>query len=118
MPVSRRLLVIAFCCAIAQGAAAGPSLAPAPSEPVAAPGSGVVWLAARKGTRNYVPGEESGTEQALQETSPAQSDQASEEKALEDCIAIWDTGTHISKSKWREVCRRQIKERGAQHSGH
>jgi hypothetical protein len=23
----------------------------------------------------------------------------------------WDTGTHITKSKWREICQRQLKDR-------
>jgi len=35
---------------------------------------------------------------------------------LEGCMATWDASTHISKDKWREICRRQIRARAA-HSG-
>jgi len=112
MLTSRRLCVTALFCALAQGAAAGPSLAPL-SEPSAAPGFDLVQLAARKGTRNYMP----DAAEIPQDTEPAKSDKASEAKALDDCIAIWDAGTHITKTKWRDICKRQIKERGAQLSG-
>jgi hypothetical protein len=64
---------------------------------------------ARKGTRNYVPGED-----ALTAPSGTGTDAAGGEKRdpLAECMAIWDAGTHITKSKWREICERQIKERG------
>lgn len=113
MLTSRRLCVAALFFALAQGAAAGPSLALPLSKPSAAPGFHLVQLAARKGTRNYMP----DAAELPQDTEPAQADKASEAKALDDCIAIWDAGTHITKSKWREICKRQIKERGAQLSG-
>jgi len=28
-----------------------------------------------------------------------------EEKRFEDCMATWDTGTHMTKSQWRRTCR-------------
>ncbi len=31
-------------------------------------------------------------------------------------MAIWDAATHITKSKWREICRRQVNERSAAHT--
>jgi hypothetical protein len=80
------------------------------SEAGAAPGFHLAQLA-RKGTRNYVP--DTYSERASEDPSPA-----SEAQALEDCMATWDEGTHISKSNWRDICHRQIKERGAQLSGH
>ncbi len=113
MLTSRRLSVLALFGAIAQCAVAGPSLALPGSEPIAASGPVLLQLVTRKGTRNYFL--EDGT---APEASPVGSDPASEAKALEDCIAIWDAGTHITKSKWREICQRQLKERGAQLSGH
>ena len=30
---------------------------------------------------------------------------------LEGCMAIWDRDTHITKSEWRKICQRQIKDR-------
>jgi hypothetical protein len=110
MITSRRLRVTVLFCAAAQWAAAGPSLALPLSQPSATPGFHFVQLAARKGTRNYMP---DAAELPLA-TEPAKPDEVSEAKALEDCVAIWDAGTHITKSKWREICQRQIKERGAQ----
>jgi hypothetical protein len=29
---------------------------------------------------------------------------------LEGCMAIWDADTHITRSRWKENCKRQIKE--------
>jgi hypothetical protein len=113
MLTSRRLSVLALFGAIAQCAVAGPSLALPGSEPVAASGPVLLQLVARRGTRNYMTDDTTPLD-----TSPAATDAASEAKALEDCIAIWDAGTHITKSKWREICQRQLKERGAQLSGH
>ncbi len=68
---------------------------------------------ARKGTRVY----DADTE-VSHDASRAGSDATSEAKALADCIAIWDQGTHITPGKWREICQRQLKERGTQLSGH
>jgi hypothetical protein len=30
---------------------------------------------------------------------------------LESCVARWDAGTHMSKAKWRETCKRVSEER-------
>ncbi len=70
-----------------------------------------VRLIQRKGTRNYVPGEAGAL------TVPSDTQTGPERDSLEECMAIWDAGTHITKSKWREICKRQIKERAAVHSG-
>jgi hypothetical protein len=115
MLTSRRLQVVALCCAIALWTAAGPSLALPLNEPGAAPEFHLAQLGGRKGTRNYIP--DTYSDQVLQDTTPAGSEKETETKALDDCIATWDAGTHITKSKWREICKRQIKERGAQLSG-
>lgn len=60
----------------------------------------------RKGTRSYRPdGSSAGTA-----TPPSIADYAPPTPAekLQHCIDIWDAGTHISKSKWREICKRQL----------
>lgn len=31
---------------------------------------------------------------------------------LKECMEIWDAATHITKGNWKEICRRQLKERG------
>jgi hypothetical protein len=116
MLVARPLHVVTIISVVLSWAAAAPALALSRSEPIAGPSSAFVQLAARKGTRNYVP-DDGGTAEAPQETAPGQTDPAADVKALEECIAIWDAGTHITKSKWREICERQIKARGA-HSGY
>jgi hypothetical protein len=97
-------------CAIAQ-AAAGPSLALPRSQAPAAAKNDLVQLVARKGTRNYVPGESMGS---TDDATSAKTDPAADEKALQDCIGTWDANTHITPSHWRDICKRQIKERGAQ----
>lgn len=70
----------------------------------------LVHLAGRKGTRNYAPGE------AGEFTVPSDTEAAPERDTLEECMSVWDAGTHITKSKWREICKRQLKERAAIHS--
>jgi hypothetical protein len=105
----RHLQRLALLCAIAQGAA-GPSLALPRSEPVAATGNAVVQLVARKGTRNYSPGDSTTSD----DNTPAKPDAVAEAKALEDCLRTWDAGTHITQSHWKEICKRQVNERGAQ----
>jgi hypothetical protein len=100
---------LALLCAIAQGAA-GPSLALPRNEATTATGHTLVQLIARKGTRSYSPGDATTS----QDTTPAKPDPAVEEKALQDCIRTWDAATHITQSHWKEICKRQVEERGAQ----
>ncbi len=69
-----------------------------------------VQLVARKGTRKYVAGEDDAL------TVPSGEAQRPERNSLEECMAIWDAGTHITKTKWREICKRQIKERADAYS--
>lgn len=33
-----------------------------------------------------------------------------EKKRIEDCMAIWDRDTHMTKRQWRRTCRRQLDE--------
>jgi hypothetical protein len=101
---------------LAQGATVSPSLALPDGAEVLAARQTVAEPVARKGTRNYAPGEESTPQDATTDTttSPEKLDPAAEAKALQDCIAIWDEKTHITQSHWKDICKRQLKERGAQ----
>lgn len=62
----------------------------------------------RKGTRNYK------AEDLTVPTSPTstgtKTDGLSFKDKLNQCMDTWDAGTHITKSKWREICQRQLKE--------
>jgi hypothetical protein len=69
--------------------------------------SPAVAVAARKGTRNYVP----DTPSALPDTATGSARPRDDAKALADCEAIWDSGTHITREKWKAICKRQLKER-------
>jgi hypothetical protein len=65
--------------------------------------------AGRKGTRNYRPGEDAAT------TTPSISatlkpDSISDEEKITQCMETWDKGTHITKSKWHEICKRQLND--------
>jgi len=80
--------------------------APLPGKVVAKP---LVKRVARKGTRNYVPGDDVLTVPSIDATGDAGRD------SLENCMATWDAATHISQSKWREICERQIRERAEAH---
>lgn len=62
--------------------------------------------AARKGTRAYRPGDST----ALGTTTPTKNDGLSDADKLAQCMETWDTGTHITKSKWREICKRQLND--------
>lgn len=104
MLASQRLHAIALLGVILFGATGGSASALPGSAPAAASGPTLLQQIARKGTRSYVP------DHIPEDTTDTKT---SEAKALADCIEIWDEKTHISKSKWREICKRQLKERGA-----
>ena len=78
--------------------------------PVGADGpdaSPLVEPAQRKGTRNYRPdGSAPATTDGGSQTSTI-----SKNEKLDQCMATWDEGTHITKSKWREICLRQLDAR-------
>ena len=70
--------------------------------------SPIIEVQARKGTRLYSP-DGTGAAPTLPADTATQAQSA--EEALEQCMNTWDTGTHITKSKWREICQRQLKDR-------
>jgi hypothetical protein len=46
-------------------------------------------------------------------TTGSLADQAAQEEAkrkrqFDDCIAMWDSGTHMTKGQWRRTCKRQL----------
>jgi hypothetical protein len=66
----------------------------------------VAEAAVRKGTRAYRPeGPAAATTDVPAEPTPS----ASAKDKLDQCLDTWDAGTHITKSKWREICQRQLK---------
>jgi hypothetical protein len=68
----------------------------------------VVKIGGRKGTRNYTPDDAGAT------TEPKDADSSAETEArnvrLENCMASWDSKTHITKSSWRKICERQLSD--------
>ena len=69
-----------------------------------------VGQTARKGTRNYQASDAAAmapgtTEQTTSKTSNSST------RALDDCMAYWDAGTHMTKDEWRVSCERLISER-------
>jgi hypothetical protein len=73
----------------------------------------VVNAQGRKGTRIYTP-DSSADYGALvegQEKATATPDATSQEK-LDQCMASWDAGTHITKQNWRKICERQLSDGG------
>lgn len=101
---SARLLLVVLCVARAGDAAFAASVVP-PAD--VAP---IIEPVQRKGTRAYkADGAQPAAPDAAQAKSP------SGDEALAQCIATWDAGTHISPSKWREICKRQLKDRDAMY---
>lgn len=60
----------------------------------------------RKGTRNYRNDGSSTSTPSTPSTTEYRAPTRAEK--LQYCIDTWDAGTHISKSKWREICKRQL----------
>lgn len=105
MTIARSLPVLVLCAAqIGNAALAMPLASPERSD-----ASLVIEVQdaaqGRKGTRTYVP--EGGAVAVPSDTSK----EVSTSEALEQCMNTWDAKTHITKSKWREICQRQLKDR-------
>jgi hypothetical protein len=103
MTLTRVVLLVALCTAQVGPAALARPLPLAPFD-----ASPVIEVQARKGTRLYTP---DGTGTAPVAPADTATQAQSAEEALEQCMNTWDTGTHITKSKWREICQRQLKDR-------
>ena len=70
----------------------------------------IVQIAGRKGTRNYRL-DASTTPQKTEGLLDAAI--SAPTSTLEACMETWDRDTHITKNRWREICKRQIKEQEA-----
>ena len=35
---------------------------------------------------------------------------ADRQKRLDDCIAIWDKGTHMTREQWRRTCKNSLED--------
>ena len=107
MSFARSLLVVLCTAQAGHGAFAASSVIAPPAARMAP----LVEPVARKGTRAY--NADGVTPAVPADASQAKSPPADD--ALEQCIATWDAGTHISPSKWREICKRQLKDRDAMY---
>jgi hypothetical protein len=106
----RSLTFVVLCVAqVGHAALAGSPIAEAP--PGATP---LVESAARKGTRAYRPGDDAAAAVPALPALPPQTKAPAGSDALDQCMGTWDAGTHITKSKWREICIRQLKDRDTQ----
>jgi hypothetical protein len=94
------LMMVLLAAPLGGGAFAAPLGADGPEA------STLVEPAQRKGTRNY---RADGT--TATDTSPTTTTAASRSEKLSQCMDTWDKGTHITKSKWREICLRQLDAR-------
>ena len=71
----------------------------------------IVKIEGRKGTRIYTPDEAEDYAAVVeaQEKAAATHEQTAKEK-LDQCMASWDTKTHITKANWRKICERQLSD--------
>jgi len=71
----------------------------------------IVKIEGRKGTRLYRPDAsvDNGALVEGEEKATGNRDATSQDK-LEQCMASWDSGTHITKSSWRLICQRELKD--------
>ena len=111
--MSSRALFWLFCAALLAFAAGDRPLAQGGPTVVTAIGSNhlVVKTGGRKGTRVYAPDESADYKELVegQEKATATHDATSQEK-LDQCMASWDSGTHITKPNWRKICERQLSD--------
>ena len=81
----------------------------------------VVKTEGRKGTRVYTPdesvdygalveGQEKAT--ATTESTAQQKTESTAQQKLDQCMASWDTKTHITKANWRKICERELSDGG------
>jgi hypothetical protein len=105
MPFARSLFIL-VCCTAPVGHAACAGFFVAETEPDALQ---ILEPVARKGTRSYMSDSAATAAPADAQQAPA----AVSTDALDQCMATWDASTHISKSNWKDICKRQLKESDA-----
>ena len=109
--MSSRPLFWLFCAALLAFAAGDRAVALEMSAAVG-PNHLVLKTEGRKGTRVYTPDKSADYKELVegQEKAAATHDASSQDK-LEQCMASWDTATHITKPNWRKICERQLSDR-------
>jgi hypothetical protein len=70
----------------------------------------VVEIEGRKGTRNYAPDNAGAATEPTDTTSSRADTSETRQERIEQCMASWDSKTHITKSSWRKICERQLSE--------
>jgi hypothetical protein len=68
----------------------------------------IVTIGGRKGTRNYS-ADDSGAATDLKDADSSSKTEARKGR-LDNCMASWDSKTHIPKSNWRKICERQLSD--------
>ena len=48
-----------------------------------------------------------GTDKPAPDSAEAK---AYKQKRFEDCVAIWDKGTHMTKEQWRRTCKNSLED--------
>jgi hypothetical protein len=98
------------CTLLVFGAASEPAFAlqgsAALSTIIAKPASQAVMVTERKGTHNYEP-DDVGALAKDDASSSAETPEVRQQR-LEECMASWDTKTHITKDDWRKICVREL----------
>jgi hypothetical protein len=101
--VCAQLITVAACSDPAQALQGSAAFTPATNSH-----SFVVEIQGRKGTRTYgSDGIEVTTESKGSTDSSAETPEARQAR-LEQCMASWDSKTHIAKDNWRKICVRQL----------
>ncbi len=100
--------LLALFAALAANAGTSGSVIAAPVDPMQATDpSATADTSVRKGTRNY----REAAPPAPVTTAPATNGDFSDADKLAQCMDTWDKGTHITKAKWRDICKRQLDAR-------
>lgn len=68
----------------------------------------IIKTGGRKGTRNYNP-DDAGAATELKDADSSAKTEARKVR-LENCMASWDSKTHITKGNWRKICERQLSD--------
>ena len=71
----------------------------------------VVKIEGRKGTRIYTPDETQDYKALVEgEEKALTTHESTPQEKLDQCMASWDTKTHITKANWRKICDRQLSD--------
>jgi hypothetical protein len=98
---TRAILLLAnLLCAVASGAAQATSTAVPDAGAPAAPAPGTIAPAPKLDNATATDDLTTGTLSAPK----------TREQKLQDCMAIWEPATHMTKAQWKRTCNRQLDE--------